>query len=348
MFSRESLKGIEPWAIPQDKAFEIFFASASGISEHDAERRQHVFGKNELAPKKKRNALLLFFSYFINPLMALLITVAIASYLMNNVLSAIIVAGMVLVSVSLSFYQEYTARNDAEKLRKMIRNTATVVRDGSSREIPLKFLVPGDIIRLSAGDLVPADCRIITCKDFFVNQASLTGESLPVEKFSNPSPYKCTVQQKHNAVFLGSSVVSGSAEAMVVKTGLDTQFGEISRQLSMSAPETAFDRGIREYSSLMVKFVIVLVVAIFLINLFTKNDVMSAILFSLAVAVGLAPEMLPVIVTANLAQGAKNMAKKEAIVKRLPSIQNLSPQSRTLAQWMSCALTRQARSPRTG
>ena len=241
----------------------------------------------------------------------------------NNMLSAGIILAMVVVSVSVTFYQEYTARDEAEKLRKMIRNTATVVRDGTVREIPLKFLVPGDIVRLSAGDLVPADCRIISCKDFFVNQASLTGESLPVEKSPAPSPPKSQVQKMENAAFFGSSVVSGSAEALVIRTGLYTQFGELARRLSQSAPETAFDRGIRDYSSLMVKFVIVLVVMIFIINAVTKNNILSSILFALAVAVGLAPEMLPVIVTANLSQGARNMAKKEAIVKRLPSIQNL-------------------------
>ena len=326
MLTRESLKGAEPWAESPEKAFALLQSTPSGISESEAESRQHAFGKNELAPKKKRGALLLFLSYFFNPLIILLITVAVVSYLLdtvNNSLSAGIILAMVFVSVSVTFYQEYTARDEAEKLRKMIRNTATVVRDGAAREVPLKFLVPGDIVRLSAGDLVPADCRIITCKDFFVNQASLTGESLPVEKSPAPSPPGSPVQKMENAVFFGSSVVSGSADAIVVRTGLDTQFGELARRLAMSAPETAFDRGIREYSSLMVKFVIVLVFAIFLINSVTKSDVVAAILFSLAVAVGLAPEMLPVIVTANLSQGARNMAKKEAIVKRLPSIQNL-------------------------
>ena len=147
-------------------------------------------------------------SYFLDPV--------------NNTLSAGIILAMVVVSVSVTFYQEYTARDEAEKLRKMIRNTATVVREGAVREIPLKFLVPGDMVRLSAGDLVPADCRIISCKDFFVNQASLTGESLPVEKSPSPSLPKSQVQKMENAAFFGSSVVSGSAEALVIRTGLYT------------------------------------------------------------------------------------------------------------------------------
>ena len=269
MISRESLKGAEMWADSAEKAFDILQSNPCGISEHEAESRQHAFGTNEIAPKKKRGALLLFLSYFINPLILLLITVASVSYFLdpvNNTLSAGIILAMVVVSVSVTFYQEYTARDEAEKLRKMIRNTATVVRDGAVREIPLKFLVPGDMVRLSAGDLVPADCRIISCKDFFVNQASLTGESLPVEKSPSPSLPKSQVQKMENAAFFGSSVVSGSAEALVIRTGLYTQFGELARRLSQSAPETAFDRGIRDYSGLMVKFVIVLVVMIFIIN----------------------------------------------------------------------------------
>ncbi len=323
MFSRESLKKAHLWSVPLEQAYELLVASQTGISEHEAEKRQGIFGKNELAPKKKRGALLLFLSYFASPLMLLLLTVATVSYFLGNSLSAEIIAAMVFVSVSLSFYQEYTARDAAEKLRKMIRNTATVVRDGNVREIPLKFLVPGDIVRLSAGDLVPADCRVASCKDFFVNQAALTGESLPVEKSASPSRQNAPVQEMANAVFFGSSVISGSAEVLVIRTGMDTQFGELARRLQQTAPETAFDRGISDYSNLMVKFILVLVVGIFLINFFTKNDIIASVLFSLAVAVGLAPEMLPVIVTANLSQGAKNMAKKEAIVKRLPSIQNL-------------------------
>ncbi|MCX8175151.1 MAG: magnesium-translocating P-type ATPase [Candidatus Micrarchaeota archaeon] len=323
MLSREELKKAHLWAIPIENAYEQLTTSITGISEHEAVRRQRTIGLNELAPKKKRSAVLLFLSYFINPLILLLLAVASVSFFLGNTLSAEIIGVMVLISVSLTFHQEYTARDAAEKLRKMIRNTATVVRDSNVREIPLKFLVPGDIIRLSSGDLVPADCRIISCKDFFVNQASLTGESLPVEKTTQPSKPDASPQEMTNAVFFGSSVVSGSAEALVIRTGMDTQFGELARRLQSSAPETAFEKGIREFSDMMVKLVIVLVVAIFLINFFTKNDLIAAMLFALAVSVGLTPEMLPVIVTANLAQGARNMAKKEVIVKRLPSIQNL-------------------------
>ncbi|VVC02239.1 Copper-exporting P-type ATPase B [uncultured archaeon] len=322
-FNWDTVKAAHAWSLSNEEALEALHTYSNGLTEHEGERRHRTFGLNELAPKKKRNLAFLFISYFFHPLIMLLIAVGLVSYFLGNALSAAIILLMVSISVALSFYQEYTARDAAEKLRKMIRNTATVVRDGRVREIPLKFLVPGDIIRLSAGDLVPADCRMLSCKDFFVNQAALTGESLPVEKAPAASRKNASATEMTNAIFYGSSVVSGSGEALVVFTGMNTQFGELARRLSQSAPETAFDRGISDYSTLMVKFVIVLVIAIFFINFFTKNSLVEALLFSVAVAVGLTPEMLPVIVTANLSQGAKNMAKKEAIVKRLPSIQNL-------------------------
>jgi len=323
MISKKTIQLPDIWTDTPDKALLALESRLTGISEREAIERHKTFGLNELAPKKKRSTLLMFLSYFLNPLIIVLLAVGTISYIFNNTLSAEIIFIMVAISVTITFYQEYTAKDAAEKLRKMIRNTATVVREGKTREIPLKFLTVGDVIRLSAGDLVPADCRILSCKDFFVNQAALTGESLPIEKASMPANNGQSSNSRQNCVFFGSSVVSGSAEAVVVKTGMNTQFGELTRRLSQTSVETAFDRGIREYSSLMVKFVIVLVLAIFLINLQTKNDVVAAVLFALAVAVGLTPEMLPVIVTANLSQGAKNMARKEVIVKRLPSIQNI-------------------------
>ncbi len=323
MLGRKDLNGFTPWSMGEEELLALLKTGRNGLSEREGEGRHATFGLNELTGKKKRGLVIQYVSYFLNPLILLLITVGIASYLTGNALSAGIIFFMAFISASLSFYQEYRASDAADKLRKMIRNTASVVRGGTQREIPLKFLVPGDIIRLSAGDLVPADCRLLSAKDFFVNQASLTGESVPVEK--NPAPVKreAGITERLNLIYLGSSVVSGSAEAVVVRTGLDTQFGELTRRLSRTGADTAFDKGIKDFSILMVKFVLVLVVAIFLINAFLKNDMLEALLFALAVAVGLTPEMLPVMVTANLSQGATSMVKKEVIVKRLPSIQNL-------------------------
>jgi Mg2+-importing ATPase len=323
MLSREELQNLSWWSVPQDQLLATLSGNVKGITDNEAKKRQAIFGLNEIAKKKKRNIAFHFISYFFNPLVLLLIAVAVASYLMDNVFSAIIISVMVLVSVCMTFYQEYTAKDAADKLRKMIQNTATALRNGEFKEVPLRYLVPGDIIRLSAGDLVPADCRIINCKDFFVNQASLTGESLPVEKNEKPVASNASMTERTNVAFFGSNVISGSAEAVIVRTGQYTQFGELAVRLAQNAPETAFDKGIKEYSMLMVKFVVVLIFIIFVINAVLKNNIIEALLFALAVAVGLTPEMLPAMVTANLSKGANNMSKKGVIVKRLPSIQNL-------------------------
>ncbi len=324
-----SVSGFDAWCKPADKLLAEMGSRRTGLGRAEVEKRLLEYGPNELAKRKKRNVVLQFFSYFFNPLIIFLIIIGVLSYFLSSVISGLLIFAMVIVSVSLTFYQEYNAQDAAEKLRRMIRSTARVVRGGSVEEVPLKVLVPGDILRLAAGDLVPADCVLLSCKDFFVNQASLTGESLPTEKSSAPSKPGSGITQLGNAVFFGSSVVSGSAEALVIRTGLRTEFGELSRRLSSAGTETAFDRGIRDYSMLMLKFIFVLVVVLLAINmLFKTADSMqarfiNAFLFSLAVAVGLTPEMLPVIVTANLSQGAHMMAKKEVIVKKLSSIQNL-------------------------
>ena len=321
--------GFDDWSKPVGKLVKELGSGRSGLSEREAEKRLKRYGPNELVTKKKRNIVLRLLSYFCNPLIIFLVIIGVLSYYLSSAISGLLIFAMVVVSVSLTFYQEYTAQDAAERLRRMIRSTATVVRQGVEKEVPLKSLVPGDVVRLSAGDLVPADCALIGCKDFFVNQASLTGESLPVEKTSAPSRKGCGITELGNAVFFGTSVVSGSAEALVIRTGLRTEFGELSQRLAQGGVETAFDRGIREYSMLMLKFIFALVVILFVINVMFKTAqtielrFLNAFLFSLAVAVGLTPEMLPVIVTANLSQGANNMAKKEVVVKRLSSIQNL-------------------------
>jgi Mg2+-importing ATPase len=323
MLTPKDLNGFTPWSMQEEELLSALQTSRNGLSEREGERRQKVFGLNELVGRKKQGLVIQYLLGFFNPLQLLLICASIASYVTGNELSAAIIFFLSFVSVTLTFLQEYTANEAADRLRKMIRNTASVVRGGVQREIPLKFLVPGDIIRLSAGDLVPADCRLLFAKDLFVNQGSLTGESVPVEKNCAPVSASCGVLERPNMLYLGSSVVSGSGLAVVVKTGVSTQFGELAKRLERSGAETAFDRGIKEFSLMLVRLVLVLVVVIFFINAFMKNNVLEAFLFALAVAVGLTPEMLPVMVTANLSQGAVNMSKKGVIVKRLPSIQNL-------------------------
>jgi Mg2+-importing ATPase len=285
--------------------------------------RLEEYGYNEPARKKKRAILFQILSKFINPLVIVLVIIAGFSLFFGEKISALLVILMAILSVFLSFIQEYRAGKEAEKLSEMVRATATVYRDGKSKEVKIREIVPGDIVDLFAGDMIPADLRIISCKDLFINQASLTGESFPVEKVSTPiQPKNGPVSELANIVFMGSSVVNGTGLGVVIKTGLSTQFGEISRKLATMTVETSFDKGIRNFTWLMIRLMIILVVVIFAINALSKGNFIEALLFSLAVAVGLTPEMLPMLVAINLSKGAIAMSKKQVIVKRLSSIQN--------------------------
>ena len=307
----------------QENLFEKLGTSQKGLTDEEAKKRLSEYGFNEPAKKKKRTILFQILSKFLSPLVIVLLVIGIFSLFFGEKVSAILVMLMALISVLLSFVQEYRAGREAEKLSEMVRSTATVYRNGKAREIKIKEIVPGDIVDLSAGDMIPADLRIIFCKDLFVNQASLTGESFPVEKSSNviesksSSPVALT-----NIAFMGSSVVSGTGLGVVIKSGLATQFGELSRKLATIPIETGFDRGVRSFTWLMIRFMLVLVAVIFAINALSKGNPIQAFLFSLAVAVGLTPEMLPMLVAINLSKGALAMSKKEVIVKRLNSIQN--------------------------
>ena len=311
-------------SVPEKVLFEKLNTSRKGLSDEEALRRLEEYGYNEPARKKKRTILLQILSKFLNPLVIVLLIIAAFSLFFGEKASAIIVISMAVMSVGLSFVQEYKAGKEAEKLSEMVRATSTVYRNGKAREVKIKELVPGDIVDLFAGDIIPADLRIITCKDLFINQASLTGESFPVEKTSDAiKPKSRSAVDLINIAFMGSSVVSGTALGVVVKTGLATQFGELSRRLASMEIESSFDKGVRSFVWLMIRFMVVLVIAIFAINTFRRGDVVQSLLFSLSVAVGLTPEMLPMLVTINLSKGAISMSKKDVIVKRLNAVQNI-------------------------
>lgn len=306
-----------------DVLLERFNSSMNGLSEPEAEERLERFGFNEPAKKKKTTVISLLFHNIFNPLVIVLLIIASISLFLGEKNDAIIVSLIALVSVFLSFVQEYRAGKAAERLSEMVRTTAAVYRDGKPKEIKIREIVPGDIVELSAGDMIPADVRLISNKDLFINQASLTGESFPIEKFSAPiQPKSNSISELTNIAFMGSSVVSGSALGLVIETGIATQFGELSRKLATMRIETSFDKGIRQFTWLMIRFMIFLVLIIFGINFLFKHNPIEALLFSLAVAVGLTPEMLPMLVAINLAKGAISIAKKKVIVKRLNSIQN--------------------------
>jgi Mg2+-importing ATPase len=307
----------------QESVLQFFDTSLKGLSEKEAIKRLEEYGHNEPAKKQKRTVIFQILSKFVNPLVVVLLIIAGFSLFFGEKISAILVILMAFISVFLSFIQEYRAGKEAERLSEMVRATATVIRNGKAREVKIREIVPGDIIDLFAGDMVPADMRIISCKDLFINQASLTGESFPVEKTAEPmTPKSRSPSDLTNMAFMGSSVISGTAIGVVAKTGLETKFGALSKRLASISVESSFDKGIRSFTWLMIRVMVVLVLVIFAINAYLKGDIIQSLLFSLSVAVGLTPEMLPMLVAINLSKGAIAMSKKDVIVKRLNATQN--------------------------
>ena len=336
----QELLAIAPMA--PDAAMAVLGTSLAGLPSTEAEARLEQYGLNEVAHEKQKSALRRLAELFATPLSILLLALALVNYETGEVRGAIVIAAMVVLSSLLSFVQEFRSSKAAARLRAMVSTTATVTRQAerdetapfalpgvtsvlaSRTEIPLTHVVPGDVVHLSAGDILPADVRVLAAKDLFVNQASLTGESLPVEKFGAAADTAGkSALELPNVAFMGTNVVSGTATALVVTTGPRTFFGSVAASVTGQQVMTSFDRGIRRFIWLMVRFMLVMVPLVFLINGLTKGDWLEAFLFAVAVAVGLAPEMLPMIVTINLAKGALAMSGKKVIVKRLNSIQNL-------------------------
>lgn len=324
-------------AARQDTKFvySMLETSEEGITNFMATERLAKFGHNEVQHEKAPKWYFQLLVAFANPFIYILLAIAAFSFILDVWLApannkdfktVIVVSVMVLVSGLLRFIQEYRSNAAAEKLKGMVKTSATVLRKFvGKKEIPLEALVPGDIIYLSAGDMIPADCRILYSKDLFVSESMLTGEALPVEKSYLPIRDAEELQPiaLNNICFMGTNVISGSATAAILATGSYTYFGSISRSIVTDRPETSFDKGINKVSFLLIRYMLVMVPLIFLINGLMKGDWAEALLFAIAVAVGLTPEMLPMIVTANLAKGAVNMSKHKVIVKRLNSIQNI-------------------------
>lgn len=315
--------------------YALLETSEEGLSENTVKDRLKIYGKNEIATQKAPSWIKQFAHSFFNPFNYILACIAIISLFIDAILvpagekdfsTSIIISVMLLFSTVLRFIQEFRSNKAAEALKKMVKTSCLTKRKfNESKEIEITEIVPGDIIILSAGDMVPADCRILKSKDLFISESILTGEALPVEK--NALPIKDAKDRNplslQNICFMGTNVVSGSAAVVVANTGIFTYFGSISRSLASKRPETAFDIGVNKVSYLLIRFMLIMTPVIFLINGLVKGDWMQAMLFAIAVAVGLTPEMLPMIVTANLAKGAVNMSKKKVIVKRLNAIQNI-------------------------
>lgn len=304
-------------------------SSAEGLSATEAKKRLAKFGLNVVASEKQKSFFLRFLSYFISPLPLLLLGLSLVAIFTGEIRGAEVIALMVVFSTTLAFFQEYRSSKAAESLRSLVSLTASVLRQvppavtSQLIEIDFSRLVPGDIVHLSAGDMIPADMRILSAKDLFVNQSSLTGESLPVEKHAgNNLSTKISIPELQNICFMSTNVLSGTAVAVVVATGRHTFFGSIASSVIGEREPTSFDLGIQKYIWLIIRIMMVMVPAVFLINGFVKGNWVEALLFASAVAVGLAPEMLPMLVTVNLGKGAIAMSRKKVIVKRLNAIQN--------------------------
>ena len=294
-----------------------------GLTQREAEERARTAGPNAVAQERREGWFSRLLKILRNPLVILLATLSAISYAAGDARAGTVMAAMVLLSAALRFLQESRAEDAAAKLKAMIHVTATVIRDGNAREIPLRDLVPGDVLKLCAGDMIPGDVRLLSSKDLFVNQGSLTGESLPVEKFHDPvTEALSSPTELNNTCFMGTSVESGTATAVVVTTGVNTYLGSMAGAIAEEPPPTSFDQGLSGFTWLMIRLMAVMVPLVFLINGFTKHDWKGAFFFAMAVAVGLTPEMLPMIVSVCLSKGALAMSRKKVIVKRLNAIQN--------------------------
>ena len=313
-------------SLPVDDVLVQLKTSQSGLSSQEVQNRLQTYGPNELAKKQKRTGLVEVLYHLRNPLVLILLIAGLISGFVGDVTDAIIIFIIVLLSIVLDVYQETKAQNAAEALKKRVTSKATVLRDGVKNDVEFSEIVPGDITFLIAGDMVPADSRLISSKDLNLNQSALTGEAFPVEKNSAPLAVKTSdLTAWNNYVFQGTSVVSGTGTAVVVKTGSLTEYGKIAKELVAKAPETEFEKGLRRFGALMTEVTLFLVVFVFFVNAYFysgSRPILDSLLFAVALAVGLTPELLPMIMSINLSRGAVAMSKKGVIVKRLAAIQN--------------------------
>ena len=293
-----------------------------GLTEEVAEERLGQIGLNTISTKKRATALGLFLNQFKSPIVLILIFATIVSALLSDWVDAVIIFGIVLISAALSFFQEYSANQAAEKLKAQITLKTNVIRSGRPLLIPAEQVVPGDIVMLSAGSLIPADGVLLEGRDLFVNQAVLTGETFPVEKKAGPTPAEAGLPERTNVLFMGTNVRSGSAKALIVQTGTRTVFGQIAKRLTLRPPETEFEHGIRRLGYLLSEVMMILVITIFALNVFFHKPVLDSLLFSIALAVGLTPQLLPAIIEINLSKGSSALAKGGVIVRRQTAIEN--------------------------
>lgn len=311
------------WSLsPKEALAELHSNQAEGLTEIEARKRLKLYGHNVLKTKKNSGTFKLLFSQFNTPLMYMLIFAASLSLVLYDTIDALIILGIIFISTFLSFIQERGAVKAMEKLLKIVQVKTDVIRNKTKKEISIEEVVPGDIIELNAGDIIPGDCFILEAKDLYVDEANLTGETFYTEKLPGTVPYDTPISKRTNTLFMGTHVVSGTAKALVVLTGKNTEFGKISDKLASHLPETEFEHGVRRFGYFLMEVTFILLIVIFAFNIYLARPVIESILFALSLSVGLTPQLLPAIIAINLAHGAKKMARKQVIVKKLTSIEN--------------------------
>ena len=312
-----------PWSTSDTELLDALGSSRQGLSTTQARERLQRLGSNVLRPRRRGSAWRSFIAQLTSPLILILVVAAVVSAFAGEWIDAAIVVVIVAASAVLSFVQEYSAGNAVEKLRAQVAITANVLRDCETQSIPVEQVVPGDVVLLAAGSLVPADGIVLAANDFFVNQAMLTGETFPTEKKPGPVAASAGLAERANMVFMGTSARSGTAQALMVETGAATAYGQIAERLTQRPPETEFDRGIRRFGTLLTRIIMVLVLGVFAVNVILEKPPIDSLLFAIALAVGIAPELLPAIISITLAKGAQNMAKRSVIVRQLNAIEDL-------------------------
>lgn len=310
------------WSISDDELLHTLEASRDGLTSIEAKENLDIYGPNTIKKKKKMGDFILFVNQVRNPIIIILLVSAVLAFATSDNTDGLIITAIIVLSSIVGFWQERMSTHAVEKLVSIIKITAEVLRDSISSDIPLEEIVPGDVVILNAGDIVPGDCILLESKDLFVNEAALTGETLPAEKKAGAVNSDAQLSKRTNMVFMGTSVSSGTARVIVVSTGLRTEFGKISERLSLKELKTDFERGMDKFGSMLMQLTLLFVIVIFAFNVFFQKPIMDSFLFALAIAVGITPQLLPAITSITLSQGAKQMAEKKVIIKKLTAIEN--------------------------
>ena len=310
------------WSLPAEQVLQQLKSSPQGLSCQEAQQRLIQYGANSLKQKRQSHTLPLLLNQFKSPIILILVAAAILSGFLGDVIDTVIILAIVLISGLLGFWQERGAADAIQKLLALVQVKARILRNGEAQDISIDDVVPGDIVQISAGDNIPGDCLVLESQMLSVDEATLTGETYPVSKEPGMLPVEAGLSKRTNSLLMGTHVVSGSAQAVVVHTGKMTEFGKVSERLKFRPAETEFEIGLSKFGYFLMEVTLSLVILIFVANVYLHRPVLDSFLFSLALAVGLTPQLLPAIVSVNLARGAKKMAKKQVIVKRLPAIEN--------------------------